>query len=413
MIYGSVCSGIEAATLAWHGLDWRPAWFAEIAPFPSAVLAHHYPEVHNYGDFTKIPADAPPIELLVGGTPCQSFSVAGLRGGMADARGNLAIDFLRLAERLRPRWLVWENVPGVLSSWTDAPCETCGAGAAESCKHERYQTNDFDQFLAGVGEIGYGWAYRILDAQYFGVPQRRRRVLLVGHLGDWRAPASVLFEPHSLSGNPPPSRKKGQAIAGPIGGSSQSGGFRTTDLDNNGAYITETIEPILAYSLTAQEGKRLDGESCTFVPVSFAQNRRGEVVTSEIMPSLGQAGGKPGQGYPALAEPRSVSLRGREGGSTAELGGDVVPAIRTGGGGGDKPHVLSTMRVRRLTPRECERLQGMPDDWTLVPWRNGFAPDTPRYAAIGNSMAVPKMAWLGRQIAAVDRILHLQEEACT
>ena len=157
MIYGSVCSGIEAATVAWHGLGWRPAWFAEIDPFASAVLAHRYPDVPNYGDFTKIES-AGPIELLVAGTPCQSFSVAGRRLGLDDPRGNLTLEFLRLASRLRPRWIVWENVPGVLS---------IDGGRT------------FGAILGALAELGYGFAYRVLDAQYFGVPQRRRRVFVV------------------------------------------------------------------------------------------------------------------------------------------------------------------------------------------------------------------------------------------
>lgn len=191
MRYGSVCSGIEAATVAWHPLGWEPAFFSEIEAAPRSVLAHHYPDVPCHGDFTTIGADEyGSIDLLVGGTPCQSFSIAGLRGGLDDDRGNLALEFLRLAQRKGPKWLVWENVPGVLSS---------NGG------------RDFGAILGGMVELGYGFAYRVLDAQYFGVAQRRRRVFVVGHLGDWRSAAAVLFERHSLSGNPAPSRKKGEA----------------------------------------------------------------------------------------------------------------------------------------------------------------------------------------------------------
>ncbi len=193
MRYGSVCSGIEAATAAWHELGWEPAFFSEIEPFPRAVLAHHYPNVPCHGDFTTIGADDyGAIDLLVGGTPCQSFSVAGLRGGLDDDRGNLALEFLRLADRKRPRWLVWENVPGVLSS---------NGG------------RDFGSILGGMVELGYGIAYRVLDAQFFGVPQRRRRVFVVGHLGDWRRAVAVLFERHSLSGHPAPRREAGKGVA--------------------------------------------------------------------------------------------------------------------------------------------------------------------------------------------------------
>ena len=193
MRYLSLCSGIEAATVAWHPLGWSPAGFSEIDTFPAAVLAHHYPNVPNFGDMTKFKGwpDAA-IDLLVGGTPCQSFSVAGLRKGLADPRGNLMLTYLAIADRYRPCWLVWENVPGVLSS---------GGG------------RDFGAFLGGLAQLGYGFAYRVLDAQYFGVPQRRRRVFVVGHLGDWRRAAAVLFERHSLSGYPPPRQETGQGAA--------------------------------------------------------------------------------------------------------------------------------------------------------------------------------------------------------
>lgn len=210
MRYLSVCSGIEAATMAWHGLGWHPVAFSEIEPFPAAVLAHHYPDVPNLGDMTKFqewPDYA--IDLLVGGTPCQSFSVAGLRKGLDDPRGNLALTYLAIADRYRPKWLVWENVPGVLSS----------SGG-----------RDFGAFLGALGQLGYGFAYRVLDAQYVrtcefsrAVPQRRRRVFVVGYLGDWRRAAAVLFDGESLRGNPPPRRKAGEGASrgfecGPQGG---------------------------------------------------------------------------------------------------------------------------------------------------------------------------------------------------
>ena len=204
MIYGSVCSGIEAATVAWHPLGWKPAFFSEIEPAPRSVLAHHYSDVPCHGDFTTIGANEyGPINLLVGGTPCQSFSIAGLRGGLDDDRGNLALEFIKLAQRTRPRWVVWENVPGVLSS---------------------NRGRDFGTFLAALGEIGYGFAYRVLDAQFFGVPQRRRRVFVVGCLGDWRSAAAVLFERHSLQGHPAPRREAGKEIAGTLESRASGGG---------------------------------------------------------------------------------------------------------------------------------------------------------------------------------------------
>lgn len=198
--YLSVCSGIEAATVAWHPLGFIPVWFAEIDPFARAVLLHHYRSVPNRGDIIRFREwpDAV-VDVLVGGTPCQSFSIAGLRAGLADPRGNLALVYLAIAERYWPRWLVWENVTGVLSS---------NGG------------RDFGAILGGLVELGYGVAYRVLDAQYvrvdgfpFAVPQRRRRVIVVGHLGDWRRAAAVLFERESLCWDHPPRRSPGQRIA--------------------------------------------------------------------------------------------------------------------------------------------------------------------------------------------------------
>jgi len=195
--YLSVCSGIEAASVAWHSLGWTPVAFSEIEKFPSQVLAHHHPNVPNLGDMTKFKEWKlnEPIDLLVGGTPCQAFSVAGLRKGLADPRGNLTLTFLAMAEHFRPRWIVWENVPGVLSDKTGA----------------------FGSLLGGLGELGYGWAYRVLDAQYFGVAQRRRRVFVVGHSGgQWQRAAAVLFEPESLRWDSAPSREPGERTAGTV-----------------------------------------------------------------------------------------------------------------------------------------------------------------------------------------------------
>jgi DNA (cytosine-5)-methyltransferase 1 len=189
MKYLSLCSGIEAATVAWHPLGWEAVAYSEIERFPSEVLAHHYPNTPNLGDMTKFKewSIESNVDLLVGGTPCQSFSVAGLRKGLDDPRGNLMLTYLAIADKYRPKWLVWENVPGVLSS---------NGG------------HDFASFLRGLGELGYGFAYRVLDAQYFGVAQRRRRVFVVGYLGDWRPAAKVLFESESLRRDTPPSISK-------------------------------------------------------------------------------------------------------------------------------------------------------------------------------------------------------------
>ncbi len=241
MRYGSVCSGIEAATQAWHPLGWTPAFFSEIDKFPSAVLAHHYPTVPNRGDMTKFrkwPDHA--IDLLVGGTPCQSFSVAGLRKGLADPRGNLMLTYLAIADRYRPRWIVWENVPGVLSS---------------------HGGRDFGTFLGALGKLGYGFAYRVLDAQHVrtcrhrgAVPQRRRRVFVVGYLGDWRRAAAVLFDRESLSGNPPPRREAGQNAAPTLAARTRGGGGLGTDFDCGGGLIAAEVAPTLNAHFGEKQG---------------------------------------------------------------------------------------------------------------------------------------------------------------
>ena len=335
MRYGSVCSGIEAATVAWDSLGWTPQWFSEIEPFPSTVLAHHYPNVPNFGDMTKFKEwtldDSTAIDVLVGGTPCQSFSVAGLRKGLEDPRGNLMLTYLAIARRYRPEWLVWENVPGVLSSANG---------------------RDFGSFLGGLAECGYGFAYRVLDAQYFGVAQRRKRVFVVGHFGDWRLAAAVLFESSSMRGDPPPRR---EARKGTTAGSLRStdGG---SDVDHARA---EHLIPEIANPLTHRMHKGVnttadEGQTMILEPLPFDETQ--------------------------MTHPANHTLR--DGHS------EGTPAAMTG------------MQVRRLTPRECERLQGFPDNYTNIPWRKKEeSPDGPRYKALGNSMAVPVMHWIGKRIA--------------
>jgi DNA (cytosine-5)-methyltransferase 1 len=386
MRYLSVCSGIEAATVAWHSLGWTPAGFAEIEPFPRAVLAHHYPEVPLHGDFTQIAdADCADVDLLVGGTPCQSFSVAGLRGGLADQRGNLALEYLRLAERTRARWLVWENVPGVLSS---------NGG------------RDFGAILGGMVELGYGFAYRVLDAQYFGVPQRRRRVFVVGYLGDWRPAAAVLFERASLRGDSAPSRKARQ-VAPTSPARSTGGGGLGTDWDCDGGVVQ--VCPTLRTGGNRTGGDRPPGTDvdtvesliCTAMAFDTTQITSAANYSS---PKLGDpchplaAGAHP----PAVAlqDVRAMSKAQNGCGWNADGSAYTVDTHATQG-------VATTMQVRRLTPVECERLQGFPDGYTAIPWRGKPAdqcPDGPRYKALGNSMAVPCMRWIGERIAAVELI---------
>lgn len=371
MRYLSVCSGIEAASVAWTPLGWSPVAFSEIEPFPCAVLTHHYPNVPNWGDMTKFTdwPDATTVDLLCGGTPCQSFSVAGLRKGLDDPRGNLMLTFGAIAARYRPRWLVWENVPGVLSS---------------------NKGRDFGAFLGLLGILGYGFAYRVLDAQYFGLAQRRKRVFVVGCLGDWRRAAAVLFERQSLSGHPAPSREARQ-VAPTIPARSLGGGGLGTDFDCDGGLIAQHPCVTVAFHPTQDTISSTDGSTHALC-----------------------CGSTGGQASVAVA----VALRGREGGATAELGDEVQNCLRASSGGGDKPHVLTAMQVRRLTPRECERLMGFPDDYTLVPLplkgrqtRVRWASDSARYKALGNSWAVPVVRWIGERINAVEQIKHERKAA--
>ena len=351
LVFGSVCSGIEAASVAWLPLGWQCSFMSEIDKFPRAVLKHHYPDTPLHGDFTTIQAgDYRPIDVLVGGTPCQSFSVAGLRGGLDDDRGNLALEYLRLADRLRPRWLVWENVPGVLSS---------NGG------------RDFGAILGGMVELGYSVTHRVLDAQYFGLAQRRRRVFVVGYLGDWRRAAAVLFERASLSGHPAP-RREARKTAPTIPSRSTGGGGLGTDFDLDGGLISKCL------SASRTASGRLDPSAETFVTHAL----RGE--------GFDASEDGTGRGTPIIAA--SPPLTGNPYGDHASREGLEAGSI------------VVTSAVRRLTPRECERLQGFPDDYTLIPYRRKWAADGPRYKALGNSMAVPVMSWIGRRIQMVENL---------
>jgi DNA (cytosine-5)-methyltransferase 1 len=560
MRYASVCDGIGAAHVAWQPLGWECAWTSEIEPFPSAVVDERW-KLKNVGDMTKLTEEQleneGPISLLVGGTPCQSFSVAGLRKGLEDPRGNLALRFTQLVGVLRPTWVVWENVPGVLSS---------GGG------------RDFGTFLGALAELGYGFAYRVLDAQWFGVAQRRRRVFVVAHARDWRRAAAVLFERESVFGNPPTRGASGEKVTSPIAGCSNGGGAngpgRTAD-DADSLIPVCFKENMSTPDAAVGLCPTLQAEN--FHAVAFAQNQRDEVrqlgdcatalqipgthqqtfvatpfdttqITSKANYSRPQPG-DPCHPIAAGSHPPAVAFseRTRDHGSHLELEStDVTPAIRTGvnrqqgvilpvsvrtaqtsanghgiaddvahtldrvqgqavvqpvaftteqtpkfkqdcaltitkqspSGGGQPQCVMQPviydgynqkanedispsvrigrdsgdcvvtrvaanqttgfcgdavascevssslranpgsgwrsngtpvegvaiqgMAVRRLTPRECERLQGFPDDYTLVTYHNKPAADGPRYKALGNSMAVPVMAWIGKRISEVE-----------
>ena len=594
MKYLSVCSGIEAATVAWHPLGWTPVGFGEIEKFPCQVLAHHYPDVQNFGDMTKfkewsIESD---VNVLVGGTPCQSFSVAGLRKGLDDPRGNLMLTYLAIAAKYRPKWLVWENVPGVLSS---------NGGL------------DFASLLRGMGELGYGFAYRVLDAQYFGVAQRRRRVFVVGYLGNWRPAAAVLFERHSLCGYPAPSREKRESAAAstpsgaPISDYDVAGtldkGVPGRGIGHNGNYDSQVVsvgslcartgqsisvqdaaqghlmatwpaeisstldttfgtkqglenqhvnagcpmfvpaktfsapaigsikEDVLSSCITKNTGGGGETQNPAFVlqPIALAENTIGRQpqnggngdgftengpmytlnasgvhgvaqpiniyggnkrtdrpeggfyvrmdedisktldAASGLNPTCSQGGtavmqpipfdttqitspqngsnpkaGDPCHPLAAGAHPPAMAFPWQSAldpiGNPTDLSGTLVKnqtmavaqpcyPISTQnalgrvnglddwplglGNDGDpaptltKSHgqgVAQGMAVRRLTPVECERLQGFPEGYTDIQPKGKATPDGPRYKALGNSMAVPVMRWIGQRIQKVEAL---------
>jgi DNA (cytosine-5)-methyltransferase 1 len=368
--YIDVCSGISAPTRAWKPLGWRALCYAEIDAAPRAVLKHHYPDVPLVGDFTKIEGNEHgAADLIVGGTPCQSFSIAGLRKGMDDDRGNLALEYIRLAQRARTPWVVWENVPGVFTSsgGEDFRCFLAGlAGWDVPLPDGGWQNSGIVEAApldASGGALTWGLAWRVLDAQHFGVPQRRRRVFVVGYLGDWRRAAAVLFERHSMSGDSPPRREpRKDASANPGEGTDGSSLVEAFGGNNTGGAIN------VAACLNAKSTMRGDFESETLI-VCFSSKDHG-ADASDIAPTL-----------------RS----GAHSESHANAG--APPAIAFG------------ETVRRLTPRECERLQGFPDEFTLVPYRKGMMADGPRYKMLGNSMAVPVLAWIGARIQAVEDAL--------
>ncbi len=379
MKYLSVCSGIEAASAAWHSIGWQPVAFSEIEPFPCSVLSHRFPDVPNLGDMTQFMEwniESGTVDILVGGTPCQPFSIAGLRGGLTDGRGNLALTYCQILQKFKPRWFIWENVPGVLSS---------NGG------------RDFGSILGAMVELGYGIAYRILDAQYFGVPQRRRRVFIVGCAGDWERAGKVLFEPGCVRGDFKASRKTKSAVA-----ALTATGVGTCGADDNQGQAGNLI----AHSL---RGEGFDA----------SEDGTGRGTPLVASPITSRPYGDRGAG-----EDRLVASAYRTAGDGAVYShGDRTAALTTAtdpsaniimtstgnqahclnaGGMGRQDYETATMvvqrGVRRLTPRECERLQGFPDDWTLVPHRGKPAADGPRYKAIGNSMAVPVMRWIGKRI---------------
>lgn len=483
--YGSVCSGIEAASVAWHCLGWQPAWFAEIEKFPSAVLAYRWPDVSNLGDMTQIAAairagkiDAP--DVLVGGTPCQAFSVAGLRNGLADERGQLTLAFVELVNAIdekrreqgkSPVIVVWENVPGVFSSKDNAfGCFLAGL-AGESCALESPGKRWSNAGYVLGPERAIAW--RVLDAQFFGVAQRRRRVFVVATARRDIDPAKILFEFEGLRRNSPPSRKKEKAVA-----ALTSSGVGVRGADDNqaqaGHLIPECVTGDISHTLKAEgfDGSK-DGTGRGTPIIAMAHGQGGaEIKTDDTAPTLtcnheapivfssnGHASFAPGVGAlraKSGADHETFAIHGTQdpdtlkylahtlgrnhgqenavvyafkAGQGAKAGGigwaeEQSPTLTAASSGSNlSPSVMKNMAVRRLTPVECERLQGFPDNHTLIPTQKRkqltaeeyaylrhhrpeltaeqayrLAADGPRYKAIGNSMAVPVMRWIGSRI---------------
>lgn len=416
--YGSVCSGIEAATQAWHPLGMKAAWFAEIEPFPSAVLAHHYPDVPNHGDMTKLSVlvlagKIPAPDVLVGGTPCQAFSVAGMREGLTDPRGALtikyveladAVDYVRAGRRKPPCVIVWENVPGVLSDKGNAFGCFLGALAGEDCELQPSGKKWPDAGCVYGPKRTIAW--RVLDAQYFGLAQRRRRVFVVASARDGFDPTEVLFEREGVRRDTAPRRGEGQDVTGtaPFGPALQCGCGHIfgEELGPYGCLNCEGDEgPAVSMfgGIPAFGGHSLGGSverSATLTAKDTRMDMESETffVVPPIDASYGRLHGCSHQD--ANHGHSHLVVHG-----TQDPCVSIDQAHALGRNSGQENALLDRSSLRRLTPVEFERLQGMPDDYTLIPWRGKPAsecPDGPRYKAIGNSKAVTVVRWIGQRI---------------
>lgn len=402
MIYGSICSGIEAATVAWEPLGWKAAWFSEIEAFPSAVLAERWPEVVNLGDMTKIAAavragEVQAPDVMVGGTPCQAFSIAGLRNGLSDARGQLTLSYVELANAIDDKRIergeeeaifVWENVPGVLTSHDNAfGCFLAGL-AGESCELEPSGGKWTHSGCVYGPQRTIAWIVK--DAQYFGVAQRRKRVFVVASARKGFDPGQVLFESEGVRRDTPPSREPQTAVA-----ALTARGVGTCGADDNqaqaGHIIAECANGDISHTLKAEgfDGSE-DGTGRGIPVIAFGGgNTGGNIDVAACLTAKGQR---------IDFEVETFAVHG-----TQDLDTNLELAHTLGRNHGQENAISNGVQVRRLMPVECERLQGFPDNHTLISWRGKEAtecPDGPRYRAIGNSMAVPVMRWIGERIAA-------------
>lgn len=387
MNYISLFSGIEAASVAWEPLGWEPVAFSEIDPFACAVLNERFPSVPNLGDITRIDWSdrVGSIDLVAGGSPCQSFSVAGNREGLAGESG-LMFEYIRAVRAISPRWFVWENVPGALSS---------EGGAA------------FGQLLSEMDACGYGMAWRVLDAQFFDLAQRRERVFLVGCLGDGERAAEVLFEGENLRWDHGSSKEKRKELAAAAlrgarkhceepyciqGDIARGAHFGQNGVGYNQegvSYTLNTIDvPAVVYDRCLN---KWDTQSTRVF------HCEGAYQTLYTNATGGHDGGA------VLIEGNEPVICLADDTANAACDAELSGTLKCGG---MPPSVTQGLSVRRLMPVECERLQGFPDEWTRIPYRGKSAdecPDAPRYKALGNSMAVPVMRWIGERIAIVEK----------
>ena len=449
MRYGSVCSGVEAATLAWEPLGWKPAFFSEIEKFPSEVLRQRWPNVPNLGDFTKIKDDDynGKIELLTGGTPCQSFSMAGLRKGIKDSRGNLCLEFAKLAFKTKVHWILWENVPGVLSSnggkdFAAFLSFLCGWEVKVPTQHIKQNGEHVKRWKrSGIitpGPNGFGLAWRVLDVQHVrvdgyprAIPQRRRRLFVVGYIGDWKRAAAVLFDRASMSGDPAPERKTREGATlgfevGPAGGRQAEVSATLDTRCKDGAIRNQTGMLCMAH------GQALNrNHERPIVYENHANDSRIKKLNG-YAPALSARSGTGGGNLPLVhcftpcdaahdvTANLAPTLRASVEKAVSIAGNIINRQVHNGGNGKgckkDVSYTLTAMdrhgvaafgRVRRLLPVECERLMGFPDNHTQIEWRGKKAeecPDGHRYKACGNSQGVNVMRWLGQRIDIVDKL---------
>lgn len=451
--FGSVCSGIEAASVAWGGLGWSAAWFSEIEKFPSAVLKHHYPHVPNLGDMTTLPerilsAEVEAPEVFCGGTPCQAFSVAGLRASLDDARGNLAltfceianaIDIIRLNSNRPPAIIFWENVPGVLNTPDNAfGCFLAGlAGEDDPLQPAGKRWTNAGAVLGPKRAV----AWRVLDAQHFGLAQRRKRVFVVASARDGFDPAAVLFEWDGVRRDTPPSRKTGKEIAAGTGAGTASGGWPA---DISGIVDTAPVFAIQGFMIGRSDTAGPQGDGIN-EDICFTQNTSDKHAVAYAVRTANTSANDQGITPTLRAEPRNNQLavaarlvsfgeyvedgtastiKARDYKDATDLVVYSFDALASNSMKSSNPHsgcraveldctspapnknqggigIVQGTHVRRLTPVECERLQGFPDNYTSIPWRKKSAsecPDGPRYKALGNSWAVPVVTWIGERI---------------